>query len=66
MNKIIEEFKKFGNEASYHFADDSGAEWKHGNIAKRKAMCLFDENPKLQDEMKKVAEGFLWRSPYIK
>lgn len=60
MNEIVEAFVKLGMQASYHYADDSTAEWKLGGQAKAKALELFDANPELQEEMRKEAVGFLW------
>ena len=60
MNKITEEFKKLGMSASYHYADDSGKEWRLADSDKKQALELFDNNPDLQDEMRTAARGFLW------
>ena len=60
MNAIIEDFRKHGMDASYHYADDSGSEWHQGAAEERAALELFDANPDLQGEMREVAKGFLW------
>ena len=59
MNPITEQFCKLGNEASFHFADDSTSEWGIGSGLKKKAMSLYWNNPALQDEMETHAD-FLW------
>ena len=59
MNQITEQFCKLGNEASFHFADDSTSEWGIGSGLKKKAMSLYWNNPALQDEMETHAD-FLW------
>ena len=56
---IIEQFLKLGRDASYHYADDSGAEWDRGGSFKKQAMDLYDAHPDLQDEMLEKAD-FLW------
>lgn len=56
----LEQFKKHGMSASYHFADDSGSEWNHGNREKSLALELFDAHPDLQTAMREIAKGFLW------
>ena len=54
----LEEFTKHSNSASYHYADDSGKEWNLADTAKRKALEIFDANPELHDEIRKVVS--LW------
>jgi len=57
----LDRFKKHGQTASYHFADDSGSEWGHGNKEKALALELFDANENLQPQMRELAkEHFLW------
>lgn len=58
--EILDEFKKHGLDASYHYADDSGSEWSLAHISKNKAIALFDSNPNQQDEMRNIATQFLW------
>ena len=54
-------FEDLGNQASFHYADDTASgEWRLGSTLEAKARILFDENPKLRDEMRKIAKGFLW------
>ena len=57
---ILDDFKKHGMQASYHYADDSGKEGGSGDVEKRKALKVFDDNPKMQGEMRKIANKFLW------
>ena len=57
---VLENFKKLGQLASYHFADDSGKEWDLGYKNQREAEALFIENPELREEMIQIAKGFLW------
>lgn len=54
------QFKKHGDSASYHYADDSGGEWGVARDRKTKALELFDSNPPLQAQMREIAKGFLW------
>ena len=56
----IEQFRELGNTASFHYADDSGKEHQLGAEAERQALELFDNYPDQQDEMREVANGFLW------
>jgi len=58
--EIIKQFETLGLSASYHFADDTGKEFRQGTLKKRAALKLFDDNPELQNEMRVVAGGFLW------
>jgi hypothetical protein len=61
MNIILEQFKKHGDMASFHYADDSASgEWRLGHAEEQKALELFDANPELQNEMREIAKGFLW------
>lgn len=57
---ILADFLKRGKVASYHYADDSGAEWAHGDAEKAHALALFDAHPELHAEMRYLAHGFLW------
>jgi len=56
----LEQFKELGMLASFHFADDTCQEWGQATTAKNKALKIFDDNPALQPELRKVATGFLW------
>lgn len=57
---VLAEFKKHGNKASYHYADDSCKEWGLGDSERSKALKLFNDNPELQSEMRTIAKDFLW------
>jgi hypothetical protein len=60
MNKIVEQFKKHGLDASFHYADDTTKEWYLGDRDKEKALKLYYDNPELRAEMMEVSKGFLW------
>jgi len=61
VNAILEQFKTHGMYASFHYADDTASgEWRLGRAEELKALKLFDDNPELQDEMREIAQGFLW------
>ena len=60
QNAILKAFKTHGRKASYHFADDSGVEWQNGYASKKAALKIFDENPELHEQMRKIAVDFLW------
>ena len=58
---VLEMFKFRGNQASFHYADDSGSEWGEGAAQERAARALFAEHEGLQAEMRDIAKGFLWK-----
>ena len=58
---VLEDFKRLGDKASFHFADDSTKEWGLAKVSERSATDLFDAHPELQDEMKEIAKRFLWK-----
>jgi hypothetical protein len=60
MNKILEQFKKDGYQASYHFACDHGTEYQLGYKYQKAAIKAFKDHPELKDEMIEIAKGFLW------
>lgn len=61
MEPVMQQFIEAGRQASYHYADDSGNEWKLGHKHKEEALRLFDDNPLLQADMRRVArQEFLW------
>ena len=60
MENVLEEFKKLGQKASFHYADDTTKEWSLGDTAKRETLKLFDSYPELQDQMRVIAKDFLW------
>ena len=59
-SEILKQFEKHGNNASYHFADDSTKEWGLAREEEAAALKLFDENEELQPAMRKISAGFLW------
>ena len=59
-NETLEQFRNHGSTASHHYADDTTGEWGAGRRAEGKALDLFDNNPELQLDMRKIAKGFLW------
>lgn len=58
--EILEQFRKAGNSASYHYADDSTREWHLARREEDKAMELFYANPDLERVLRRIAKGFLW------
>ena len=54
------EFDFAGMQASFHYADDTGAEWNKADEFKQRAIELFDENPDLQPQMREASKNFLW------
>ena len=61
MNEILEQFKDYGMQASFHYADDTASgEWRLGSNLESRALKLFDENPELQPEMREIAKRFIW------
>jgi hypothetical protein len=60
VDDILEEFERAGRTASFHYADDSGQEWNHGDAALKDALKLFDKHPQLHDKMRLIALSFLW------
>jgi len=57
---IIEEFKKYARNASYHYADDSTKEWSLAR--KNVGLCreLYRENEHLRESMRKIVDRELW------
>ena len=61
MNEILTKFDDWGRQASFHYADDTASgEWRLGSNLEARCLKLFDENPELQPEMRKLAKSFLW------
>ena len=58
--EILEEFKTCGMDASYHYADDSGQEWKFAYPLVDKCMKLVKEHPELHEEMREIAKRFIF------
>ena len=57
---VLQKFMKLGNDASYHYADDSGGEWGTAKDLQKQAMELYFANPQYQKEMDRIAKNFLW------
>ena len=61
-NELLEKFDKLGSQASYHFADDSGAEWVNGYAYQEQAQSLYNNaDPETQEDMREIAVTFLWK-----
>lgn len=58
--EILAEFDSLGGTASYHYADDSGKEWRAGDQLKEQALALVKAHPELRDEFLRIGERFLW------
>ena len=58
--EILEEFKTYGMDASYHYADDSGKEWKFAYPLVDKCIKLVKEHPELHEEMKEISKKFIF------
>lgn len=56
----VAEFKRLGDKASYHYADDSTREWEQADKAKAEALAVFDAHPELEAQFREVGLGFLW------
>lgn len=54
------EFNRHGQNASFHYDDDSNKEWHIGDEEKRIALEVFDAFPALQAEFRKIARNFSW------
>lgn len=64
--KILEEFKKAGLDASYHYADDTGKEWHLAYPLVDKCMKLAKEYPELHEEMAEIAKHFIFLMTFKK
>ena len=58
--KILENFKTYGIDASYHYADDSGQEWKFAYPLVDKCVKLVKGHPELHEEMREIAKRFIF------
>ena len=58
--EILENFKTCGMDASYHYADDTGQEWKFAYPLVDKCMKLVKEHPELHEEMREIAKRFIF------
>jgi len=59
-DKILEQFRTDGMNASYHYACDYGNEWRLGTALEAKCRKLYADNPGLQDEMREISSRFIW------
>jgi len=60
MNDILTKFIHHAHLASYHYADDTCREWDLAKQDKDAALKIFDDNPDMQDEMRKLASIEIW------
>lgn len=60
MNDVLIKFKRHASRASYHYADDTCKEWDLARQDKNDALAIFDANPEMQDEMRKIASTEIW------
>ena len=58
--EILEKFKTYGMDASYHYADDTGQEWKVAYSLVNKCIKLVKEHPELHEEMKEISKKFIF------
>ena len=56
----VQFFKRYGMNASHHYADDSTKEWRYGDMAKDKAYKIAAAYPQCEEQFKEVAQNFLW------
>lgn len=61
MNDILEKFKHHATKASYHYADDSGKEWKMADKERNKAKEIYNAYPELHTDMRLIMNDQLWR-----
>ena len=64
MTNPITKFRRLGEKASYHFADDSGKEWDLAYKAQREAIEVFDAHPESHETMREIARDFLWAGEF--
>ena len=64
--EILENFKTYGMDASYHYADDTGQEWKFAYPLVDKCVKLVKEHPELHTEMAEIAKHFLFLMSFKK
>lgn len=56
----VEEFRKYANAASFHYADDTCKEWDEASRFENRAMQIYHENPDHHEEMNKIGKSQLW------
>ena len=64
--QILEEFKKAGLDASFHYADDTGKEWHFAYPLVEKCMKLAKEHIELHTEMAEIAKHFIFSMTFKK
>ena len=64
--KILENFKTYGMDASFHYADDTGQEWKFAYPLVDKCMKLAKEHTELHTEMREIAKHFIFAMSFQK
>lgn len=64
--EILENFKTYGMDASYHYADDSRQEWKFAYPLVDKCLKLVKEHPELHAEMAEIAKNFIFLMTFNK
>ena len=64
--EILEEFKKAGLDASFHYADDTGKEWHLAYPLVDKCMKLAKEHVELHPEMVEIAKHFIFLMSFKK
>ena len=57
----LQKFSRLASKASYHYADDTGSEWLHGDNAKAAALAVFDAHPELHSQMREAMKTQLWQ-----
>ena len=57
---ILANFYANGMDASYHYADDSGKEWKLGQELSHKCYQAAQDHPELLPQMKELGKSFLF------
>lgn len=63
--QILARFKEMGMAASYHFADDTGAEWRRGSALSGRAIRLAKAHPELREQFLEIGKKFLWNLQMI-
>ena len=64
--EILEEFKRCGLDASFHYADDTGKEWYLAYPLVEKCMKLAKEHVELHPEMAEIAKHFIFLMSFNK
>ena len=64
--EILENFKTYGMDASFHYADDTGKEWHLAYPLVEKCMKLAKEHTELHTEMAEIAKNFIFLMSFKK